>query len=65
MSKRQKRKDLLTLAEWAEDMSRHHLDLSCDLERHKQQRRSHKFKSQRLAQIATVLRQQLSEGAGQ
>ncbi len=59
MSKRQKRKDVLTLAEWCEDMSRHHLELSRDEERQKQQRRSHAFKAKRLAQIATVLRTEL------
>jgi hypothetical protein len=64
MSKRQNRKDLLTLAEWAEDMSRHHTFLAADgdgVGRCKQQVRSHRFKAKRLGQIATVLRQQLGK----
>lgn len=56
MSKKKQRKDLLTLAEWSEDMSRHYLALSRDEGRHKQQRRSLAFKAKRHAQIATALR---------
>jgi len=58
MSKKQKRSDPLTLAEWAEDMSRHHLELARDETRRKQNVRSLRFRAKRLAQIATYIRQQ-------
>lgn len=57
MSKSQKRKDLVTLAEWCENMSRHNIKLAGDSARSKQNVRSLRFRAKRLAQIATVLRE--------
>lgn len=59
MSKRQKRKDSTTLAEWCEGMGRLHRQLAAEAldNGHKKQHvRSLLFKSRRFAQIATVLR---------
>lgn len=60
MSKRQKRNDILALAEWSENMARHTLVMASEAE-HRQRQRALVFRSKRHAQIATVLRQQLSE----
>ena len=62
MSKRQQRKDLLTLAEWSERMSRHTTVLATEADTRQRQRALH-FRAKRHAQIATVLRAQLSEDA--
>jgi hypothetical protein len=59
MSKRQNRKDVLTLAEWSEDMARHTLVLALEADT-RQRQRALRFRAKRHAQIATVLRQQLS-----
>jgi hypothetical protein len=56
MSKKRNRKDLLTLAEWCEGMSRHQLVLASEDDRSKQQVRSLCFKAKRFAQCATALR---------
>ena len=55
---KKKRNDVLTLAEWCEHMSLIHLQHSRQADMTKQLRRSHAFKSKRLAQVATVLRGQ-------
>lgn len=60
MSKRQKRNDILTLAEWSEDMARHTLVLAMEAD-HKQRQRALRFRAKRHAQIATVLRSQVSK----
>lgn len=60
MSKRQQRKDLLTLAEWSENMARHTFELATEADT-RQRQRALQFRAKRHAQIATVLRQRLSE----
>jgi hypothetical protein len=61
MSKRQKRNDLLTLAEWSENMSRFTLLVANDPEKSRRYQRSLRFRAKRHAQIATVLRSQLGK----
>jgi hypothetical protein len=61
MSKKRSRKDLLTLAEWCEDMARHSIVLALEDDRHKQQIRSLRFKAKRFAQCATALRAAMAE----
>lgn len=59
MSKRQHRKDAITLAEWCEQMSRHFLVVAAEAEAvgyKKQYLRGLRFKSKRMAQVATILR---------
>lgn len=63
MSKRQKRNDLLTLAEWSENMSRFTLVMANDPQKSRQYQRSLRFRARRHAQIATALRQQLGKEA--
>lgn len=60
MSKRQKRKDLLTLAEWSEDMARHTLVLALEADT-KQRQRALRFRAKRHAQIATAIRQAMDD----
>lgn len=60
MSKKRNRKDLLTLAEWCEDMARHHIRLALDDTLHKQRIRALRFRAKRFAQCATALRQAMN-----
>jgi hypothetical protein len=55
MSKKQKRNDLLALAEWSENMSRHTLVLALEADT-RQRQRALTFRAKRHAQIATALR---------
>lgn len=62
MSKRQKRNDLVTLAEWSEMMARHNLDMALGTEGITRQRyRALRFRARRHAQIATALRSSLGK----
>lgn len=61
MSKKKQRKDLLTLAEWCEDMARHSIALSLEDDRRKQQVRSLRFKAKRFGQCATELRNAMAK----
>jgi hypothetical protein len=63
VSKRQKRNDLLTLAEWSEDMARHTLMLALEAE-HRQRQRALRFRAKRHAQIATALRAAVAKSNG-
>lgn len=56
MSRKKKRNDILTLAEWTENMARHWLKLADSADKSRAYQRSLRFRAKRHAQIATVLR---------
>jgi hypothetical protein len=55
VSKKKRRNDLLTLAEWSENMARHTLVMALEADT-RQRQRALRFRAKRHAQIATVLR---------